>query len=98
MLSHSKATRLALWQPNNDRTKTTNRRKTNRNDGEQTQTGPTDATSATQQKARHGLLRQDWANSLPRTTDPLPIASRTAHGKATTLSRASSAALQTPAE
>lgn len=98
MLSHSKATHLALWQPNNDRTKTTSSRKTSRNDGEQTQTGPTDAMSATQQKPRHGLLRRDWANSLPRTTDLPPIASRTAHGKATILSRASSAALQTPAE
>jgi hypothetical protein len=49
MLSHLKATLLALWLPNNERSRTTSR-----NDGEQTQTGRTDVTSATQ-KARRGL-------------------------------------------
>jgi hypothetical protein len=54
MLSHLKATRLALWLPsNNERSKTTSRN----NDGEQTRTGRTDVMSATQ-RTRHGLPLQ----------------------------------------
>lgn len=53
MLSHLKATRLALWLPsNNERSRTTSRK-----DGEQTRTGRTDVMSATQ-RTRRGLPPQ----------------------------------------